>query len=64
MKRITEEEPIEQAFAEVAAYLVEAEDMRLPSIEARVRDVRDVLKKAYDVLERLEVRVTTQKPKK
>ena len=64
MKRVTEEEPIEQTFAEVAGRLVEAEDMLLPSIEARVRDVRDVLKQAYDVLERLEARVVTQKPKK
>ena len=64
MKRVTEEEPIEQTFAEVAGRLVEAEDMLLPSIEARVRDVRDVLKQAYDVLSRLELRVTTQKHKK
>ena len=64
MKRVTEEEPIEQTFAEVAARLVEARDMQLPSIEASLRDVRDVLKQAYDVLQRLEVRVITQKPKK
>ena len=63
MKRVTEEEPIEQTFAEVAAHLVEAEDMLLPSIEAKVRDVRDVLKRAYSVLSRLERKVTKQKHK-
>ena len=64
MKRVTEEEPIEQTFAEVAAHLVKAEDMLLPIIEAGVRDIRDVLKQANDVLGRLEHRVLHQKPKK
>ena len=63
MKRVTEEEPIEQTFAEVAAYLVKAEDILLPSIEAKVWDVRDVLKRAYGVLGRLERKVTRQKHK-
>ena len=65
MKRSTEaEESIEQMFAEVVAHLVHAEDMLLPSIEAKIRDVRDVCKKAFDALSRLELRVETQKRKK
>ena len=64
MKRVTEEEPLEQTFAEVAAHLVKAEDTLLPMIEAGVHDVRDVLKQASDVLGRLEQRVVYQKPKK
>ena len=63
MKRVIEDEPIEQTFAELAAQLVEAEDVLLPSLEAKVRDVRDVLKQAYDVLSRLELQVTSQKAK-
>ena len=63
MKRISEDERIEQTFAELAAHLVEAEDVLLPSLEVKVRDVRDVLKQAYDVLSRLEIQVTRQTAK-
>ena len=65
MNRSTEvEESIEQMFAEVTAHLVHAEEMLLPNLEAKARDIREVCKKAYDVLSRLELRVVTQKRKK
>ena len=63
MTRIIEDEPVEQTFAELQGYLVEAEDLLLPSLEAKVRDVRDVLKRAYEILNRLERRVTRPKRK-
>ena len=63
MKRVIEDELIEQTFAEVEAHLSEAEDMMLPSLEAKIRDVRDRLKVASDVLSRLEFRVTRLKGK-
>lgn len=61
MKRGKKEEPIEQTFAELAAHLTEAEDVLLPSLEAKARDIRAALKRAYDVLSRLERRVAMQK---
>lgn len=65
MNRSTEvEESIEQMFAEVRAYLVEAEETLLPRLEAKVRDIRDICKQAYKVLDRLELRVAVQKRKK
>ena len=65
MKRSNEaEESIEQMFAEVGAHLVEAEEILLPSLEAKVRDVRSLCQKAHDVLSRVELRVQTQKRKK
>ena len=63
MKRGNEDEPIEQTFAELAGHLVEAGDVLLPSLEAKVRDVRGVLKQAYDVLSRLELRAARQEAK-
>jgi len=63
MKR-SKEEPIEQLFAEVGAALTDIEEIRLPSLEAKVRDIRDVCKAAYDALNRLEHRVVIQKRKK
>lgn len=59
-----EEEPIEQVLAELGAYPVEAEDILLPSLEARVRDVRTACQKAHEALERLQVRLTRQKREK
>ena len=64
LKQATEEEPIEQVLAELGACLVEAEDVLLPSLEARVRDVRAACQKAHEVLERLQVRLMRQKRKK
>jgi len=50
MKRSTEaEESIEQMFAEVGAHLVEAEEILLPSLEAKVLDVRSLCQKAHEV---------------
>ena len=63
MKKVIEDEPVERAIAELAAHLVEAEDVLLPSLEARVRDVRDLLKEAYSVLSRLELQVTKPRSK-
>lgn len=63
MKKVAEEEPIEQMFAELAGQLVEVDDTLLPSLEAKVRDVRDLLKQAYGLLSRLELQVTRQQPK-
>ena len=60
----TDEESIEQLFAEVGAYLVEAEDLLLPRLEARVKVLREVCKKAYEVLRRLEQRVIRQELEK
>jgi hypothetical protein len=64
VKQATEEEPIEQVLAERGAYLVEAEDVLLPSLEAKVGDVRAACQKAYEVLNRLQVCLTRQKRKK
>ena len=61
MKRGMKEESIEQTFAQLAAHLTEAEDVLLPSLEAKARDIRAALKRAYDVLSRLERRVAMQK---
>ena len=55
------EKPMEQLFAELQACLVDIEEIRLPSLEAKVRDIRDVCKSAYDVLSRIEHRVMVQK---
>ena len=63
MKKVAEEEPIEQLFAEVTGYLVEADDVLLPSLEAKVRDVRDLVKQAQGLLSRLELQVTRHQPK-
>ena len=63
MKKVAEEEPIEQLFAELAAHLVEADEVLLPSLEAKVRDVRDLVKQAYGLLSRLELQVTRHQPK-
>ncbi len=63
MKKVIEDEPIEQTFAELTGRLVEAEDILLPSLEAKVRDVRDVLKLASDVLSQLEFRVKRHQSK-
>jgi hypothetical protein len=63
VKRATEDEPSEQMFAELAGRLVEAGDVLLPSVEAKVQDVRDVLKQAYSLLGRLELQVRRQQPK-
>jgi hypothetical protein len=60
MKR-SKEKPIEQLFAEVQAALVDIEEIRLPSLEAKVRDIRDVCKGAYEILSRIEHRVVVQK---
>ena len=60
----TQEESLEQMFAEVASHLVEAEEILLPSLEAKVRDVRSLCQKAYDALSRLQVRVVFQGRKK
>ena len=60
----TQEESLEQMFAEVGSHLVEAEEILLPSLEAKVRDVRSLCQKAYDALSRLEHRVVIQKRKK
>ena len=61
MKQFIDDEAIEQTLAELAAHLVEAEDVLVPSLEAKVRDVRAALKRAYHTLSRLEVRVTRRK---
>jgi len=60
----TQEESLEQMFAEVASHLVETEEILLPSLEAKVRDVRSPCQKAYDALSRLQVRAVFQKCKK
>ena len=52
-----EEESIEQILAEVQGHLVQAEELMLPSLEAKIRDVRQVCQKAYDALGRLQLRV-------
>jgi hypothetical protein len=62
MKRSSEaEESIEQMVAEVGARLGEAAKILLPSLEAKVRDVRSLCHKAHEVLSRAELRVLTQK---
>jgi hypothetical protein len=63
VKTVTEDEPMEQMFADLAAHLVEAEDVLLPSLEAKVRDVRDLLHQAHSLLSRLELQVTRRQPK-
>jgi len=55
------EKPMEQLFAELQACLVDIEEIRLPSLEAKVRDIRDVCKSAYAILSRIEHRVMVQK---
>jgi len=66
MKSSTEADEVstEQLFSELASYLVEAEEILLPSLEAKVRDIREVCKNAYGVLTGLEHRVIFQKRKK
>jgi hypothetical protein len=61
VKRDTEEVPIEQMFAGVEAHLVEAEEILIPGLVAKVQDVRDAINRAYDVLEELEDRVLNRK---
>ena len=63
MKRVTEDAPVEQVFAQVEALLAETEEMLLPRIEAGVRDVREVCNRAYDVLIELEDQVLRQSQK-
>ena len=60
----SEEESIEQIFAELRADLVEIDEIRLPSLEAKVRDIRDVCKSAYEVLDKIEHRVVIQERRK
>ena len=66
MKRPTETraEPLEQVLAELAAHLVDVTDLRLPNLEASIRDVRGVCQKAYGVLSKLEHRLIHRKHKK
>jgi hypothetical protein len=53
----TDEESIEQVIAELGGHLVNIEELMLPSLEAKVRDVRQVCQEAYKVLSRLELRI-------
>jgi hypothetical protein len=66
MKRSTrtQEAPIEEMFTELEACLADVEEIRLPSLEAKVRDIRDVCKTASGILSRLEHRVVIQKRKR
>ena len=50
-------EPLEQQFAEILGQLVKLDEMDIPSIEAKVHDLRAECQKAYELLSRLEVRV-------
>ena len=52
-----EEESFEQQFAEVEGHLVKLEDMDIPSIEAKVHDLRTEIDKTYELLITLEQRV-------
>ena len=63
MKSPADEESIEQMLAEVGAHLVRAEEILLPSLEAKVRDIRSLCQEAYEVLSRLEHRIVIQKRK-
>ena len=59
-----EEESVEQLFAHVAAFLVEAEVLLLPSLEAKVQTVRDTCNRAFSVLRKLEQTVARQELQK
>ena len=57
------EKSTEQILAEVQACLTEIEEIRLPSLEVKVRDIRELCKGAYGSLTLLDHRLHIQKRK-
>ena len=53
-------EPLEQQFAEILGQLVKLDEMDIPSIEAKVHDLRAECQKAYELLDKLKERVLRQ----
>ena len=64
MKRVIEDKPLEQAFAEVEAVLVKLDELLLPSLEAKVRDIREVCQEASEALTWLEQQVLRERREK
>jgi hypothetical protein len=60
---IEEIDIIEEVLGEFSGRLVELEDVLLPTLEAKVRDIREVCKEADDILARLEHWLTLLKCK-